>query len=294
MSNYTLKYRTFNQLLEDVTIDFNTFALENMIEPQQLIKLVKKINYDLGLKVNQTKEVILEISHGKVKLPDDFYVLNNAMICGKYTENVGYDGLASGTTMQEIPYTPFPDDVEPCSTPVENECVTPNITVNCHGESYQLTQIIKTGAVRTYKHLMPLKMKASKDVYCKSPTLSYNAENHGWLQSNYLYVTFQTGNVYIEYQGAMEDEEGNLLVPDHDLLNEYYEYALKHRILENLYMNGEDVSQRLGLIEQRLRTSRTNALSLVNTPDFKDLEKMWWTNRKAQYNKYYNMFKSNT
>jgi hypothetical protein len=40
--NYTLKYRTFNQLLEDVTVDLSSFALENMIEPQQLIKLAKK------------------------------------------------------------------------------------------------------------------------------------------------------------------------------------------------------------------------------------------------------------
>ena len=56
--NYTLKYRTFDQLLEDVTVDLYTFALENMIEPQQLIKLVRKINYDLGLRINQTKEVI--------------------------------------------------------------------------------------------------------------------------------------------------------------------------------------------------------------------------------------------
>ena len=39
--NYTLKYRSFNQLLEDVSVDLNTLALENMIEPQQLIKLKK-------------------------------------------------------------------------------------------------------------------------------------------------------------------------------------------------------------------------------------------------------------
>ena len=50
--NYTLEYRTFDQLLEDVTIDLYTFALENMIEPQQLIKVVRKINYDLGLRIN--------------------------------------------------------------------------------------------------------------------------------------------------------------------------------------------------------------------------------------------------
>jgi hypothetical protein len=57
--NYTLRYRSFNQLLEDVSVDLNTLALENMIEPQQLIKLAKKLNYDLGLRINQTKEVIL-------------------------------------------------------------------------------------------------------------------------------------------------------------------------------------------------------------------------------------------
>ena len=72
--NYTLRYRTFDQLLEDVTIDFNTFALENMIEPQTLIKLARKLNYELGLRINQTKEVLLEVCHGKVKLKKkDFY-----------------------------------------------------------------------------------------------------------------------------------------------------------------------------------------------------------------------------
>ena len=55
--NYTLKYRTFDQLFEDVTIDLNTFALENMIEPQQLIKLARKLNYELGLRINQQKEI---------------------------------------------------------------------------------------------------------------------------------------------------------------------------------------------------------------------------------------------
>jgi hypothetical protein len=59
--NYTLRYRPFDQLLEDVSIDMNTLALENMIEPQQLIKIAKKLNYDLGLRINQTKEVILEV-----------------------------------------------------------------------------------------------------------------------------------------------------------------------------------------------------------------------------------------
>ena len=30
----------------------------------------------------------------------------------------------------------------------------------------------------------------------------------------------------------------------------------------------------------------------INTPNFKEMEKIWWTNRRSQYAKYYDMFKS--
>ena len=47
--NYTLRYRTLDQLLDDVMVDFQVYALENMIDPQTLIKVARRINYDLGL-----------------------------------------------------------------------------------------------------------------------------------------------------------------------------------------------------------------------------------------------------
>jgi hypothetical protein len=329
--NYTLRYRTFDQLLEDVTIDLNTFALENMIEPQQLIKLVKKINYDLGLRINQTKEVVLDVCHGKVKLPDDFYTFNYAFICGEYTESVGYDGYASGTNIQEVPYTEVPGHVDQCALPTVNcrtcnsnpcnhtaacdlnhpvvdpiptqydplnpygnTCIAPRVFMNCKGEKWELVQVLNTGATRTYSLLTPLRMKASQEIECDCPNLYSNTPNQGWIKGGFLFTTFDTGKVYVNYQGQLEDDQGNLLVPDHDLLNEYYEYALKSRIMENLYLNGEDVAQRMQLLEQRLKAARNNALSMVNTPNFKEMEQLWWANRKAMYGKYYNMFMSHS
>ena len=327
--NYTLRYRTFDQLLEDVTVDFNTFALENLIEPQQLIKLAKKLNYDLGLRINQQKEIILEVCHGRVKLPDDFYTFNYGMICGEFTEHVGYGGYGSGTNIQEVPYVETPSTVDVCSpisvncrtcnahpcnqtaacdlnfpvvdpiptsydplNPYGDTCIPPRVFMNCKGEKYELIQVINSGNVRVYSRLIPLRMKASQEIDCDCPNLYVNAANEGWIKGGFLFTTFDTGKVYLNYQGQMEDDAGNLLVPDHDLINEYYEYAFKARILENLYINGEDVAQRMQLIEQRLKTARNNALSVVNTPNFKELEQMWWTNRKAMYSKYYDMFKS--
>lgn len=327
--NYTLRYRTFDQLLEDVTVDLQSFALENMIEPQTLIKLAKKLNYDLGLRINQTKEVILEVCHGKVKLPDDFYTFNFASICGEYTENVGYDGYASGTNIQEVPYTEVPSTVDQCALPTVNcrtcnsnpcnhtaacdlnhpivdpaavtydplnpygnTCIAPRVFMNCKGEKWELIQVINTGATRTYTTLTPLRMKASQEIECDCPNLYYNTDNQGWIKGGFLFTTFDVGKVYLNYQGAMEDDQGNLLVPDHDLLNEYYEYAFKQRIMENLYLNGEDVAQRMQIIEQRVRAARAQALSLVNTPNFREMADMWWVNRRAMYSKYYDMFKS--
>jgi len=90
----------------------------------------------------------------------------------------------------------------------------------------------------------------------------------------------------------MIDDDGNILVPDHEQINEFYEYALKQRILENLMMNGEDVGPRIQLVEQRYRASRNNAMNIVNTPNFAELKKLWKVNRKAQYANYYDMFSS--
>jgi len=323
--NYTLKYRTFDQLLEDVTVDFSSLALENMIEPQQLIKLAKKLNYDLGLRINQQKEIILDVTHGKVKLPDDFYTFNFAYICGNFKTSVGYDGFAGGTNMQEVritdgripeTYSDFPAAVpDQCNTskptcccddkgnvgtclvhnpqqPYGNELTKPRVFMNCKGESYELIQVINSSETRTYTELHPLRMKASQNIECHCPNLYYNTVDEGWIKHGFLFTNFQTGKVYLNYQGQMEDDEGNLLVPDHDLLNEYYEYALKSRILENLYLNGEDVMQRMNLVEQRLKGARNNAKSLVNTPNFAELKQIWLANRKAMYGKYYNMFMS--
>ena len=55
------KYRTFDQLLEDVMVDFQKYALEGMIEPAQLIKVATRVNYDLGLRIHRTKEIVLDI-----------------------------------------------------------------------------------------------------------------------------------------------------------------------------------------------------------------------------------------
>jgi hypothetical protein len=201
--------------------------------------------------------------------------------------------MPSGThidTTNPVPYVPEPGYTGPCDDP---ECNDVCVIKACEGENeYQLIQRIGAGELRSYTVFMPLKIQECTQVQCDCPNLSVQSVNIAEIKDGYLLTNFKTGKVYVNFQGAMEDGNGNLLVLDHPYCNEYYEYALKHRILENMVFAGEQVVNQLQLIEVRLRAARNNALSFVNTPDFKELEKVWTMNRRAMHDKYYNMFKS--
>jgi hypothetical protein len=334
MFNYTIKYRTFDSLMADVRVDFPNLDLENMIEPQQLIKVTKRVNYDLGLRVMMTKQAILDVERGKCKLPDDFYSLNLALICDEVTVT---QGMPAGTNIQEVPYngiTPYQmtqSVIDPCTDGTVNcgcglgnpctcnscnschqkpcccpgeaptmpacatntdACVKPRLILNCKNECFELVQIVNT-TTNTYKRILPIRIVDNpENVDCNCPNLYMNTGAKAWIQNGFLMTNLDCAKVYIQYQGAMEDDDGNLLVVDHDLINEYYEYAVKQRILENLIMNDEPVDKKLQLVEARLRVARIQAVSLVNTPNFSEMKQVWAMNRKAMNARYVDMFKS--
>lgn len=342
--NYTLKYRTFDQLLDEVRIDFASYDLDNLLIPAQMIKVAKRVNYDLGLRITQTKEAVLELDKGRVKLPDDFYTFNFGFLCGEYETNFV---RPQGTHIEERVIKPqyhcYPDNSIPCTLPTTcsslltcncsnnpctcnsttgcntsstcpvcnnstypqaclnpNDIVAPlsnctckgnNVKLNCKGELVELVQVYGV-ETRHYKYLLPVKMKQyNETIDCDCPNLYWDGPGI-WIKDNFIYADFQCGNLYINYQGALQDEQGNLLVPDHDLLNEYYEYAVKERLLENLAFAKENVGQLYQLVSEKLRRARNNAKSFVNTPNFAELKKVWEVNRRAQYGKYYAMFSS--
>ena len=204
--NYTIKYRTFDQLLSDVQVDFQNLALENMIEPQQLIKVAKRVTYDLGLRILMTKQAVLEIKKSNVRLPDDFYVLNYAMVCD---EAVYQEPVIQGTNIQEVNISPTYKQtsayISPCTdgsvncsacgtvcgtctcmaspascvnTPGVDYCVKPKIQLNCKGDTYELVQIVKSRE-KVYKRLWPLRIiHDAQNVDCNCPNIHVRSQDH--------------------------------------------------------------------------------------------------------------------
>ena len=283
--NTQIKYRTFDELMDEVKTDFHVYNTEGMIEPGQLIKVAQKVNYDLGLRIYTEKQKVLEIVNGRVKLPDDFYVLTMALLCADYQVR---EEVLQGTHTEDV----YMNVCTVCNQPTEN-CGCETVVTVCENK-YVKVMHRKNYVTKEYSEFKRLYVRPAKAV---DPVCSQKPEYNHWmeaeLRNGFLYIIgIETGTVYLNYLGNLEDEHGNLLVMDHPMINEYYEYAIKQRILENLYMNGEDVVQKMQLIEQRLRPARNNALTIVNTPDFKEMYNLWKLNREAMYGKYYNMFKS--
>jgi len=410
MKKVELSYKTFDELMADVYSDFEQYSLENMINPQTLIRVAGKVNYDLGIQITKEREAVIDICDGKGRLPLDFQILNYAYVCGKYhveemvpsgthiedvvltppeckqpkiyyyaidynpdaqdpcasgncfdqqlrrdaffgiasyfpinaadTVYIQYDnnrGLCinlTGSGFRQIPDASYPNPpmspgffwrvytvlqkhsdcvscrqvhnqvntVVPCGNPIQNVtpiipepnndspfCMPQDACMNKCGDYYQLIQKVKY-TTRTYTEFYPIHIKPGKYVDCGCPNSKTKEGPYAEIRDGYVYSGFQTGTLYINYQGLMQDDEGNLLVLDHPMITEYYEYALKERIAENLYMNGETgMENKLQFLAGKLRTARVNALSIVRTPDYATMKKVWQENRNIMYRRFYDI-----
>jgi hypothetical protein len=322
MQNTFLEYRTYDQLLAEIQSDFKKYYLEDFINPQEFIKVARRCNRELGLRIFKTKEIVIDIENNRGKLPNNFQVLNFAfMLADHYT----VEPLISGTHVESVnlgpvynpgnwndvdfcsnPTVPTEPSCTPCAVPHPHNCndcgakfescscrPVGDVKLDCKGNFTVLTQHFKFHT-RRWKTMRSIRIINSPDVVdANCPNKTWQAHDTAYLKDRFIHTSFKTGKLYINYQGMMEDDDGNLLVPDHELLNEFYEYAIKQRIIENMIMNGENVNaNQIQIIETRLKAARNNAYSCVNTPNFNELRRIWEVNRKAQYYNFYTMFRS--
>lgn len=284
-----LRWRTLDELVDSVRIDLKAYSSDGNIEIQELIKVVQKCNYELGLGITQTKETILEIEHGRAKLPNDFHFLNFALLCHQFrviqpTANSGNmtveevvcvntSGDCSGTTSC---------DITTCDT-VCNPLVRNSVYTICDNTiGIKVIQVCSTEC-REYEYFSPVYMTPSRytSAFMNPQRNSMNAPNQAMLKGGFIQFVIPCGTVYINYQGIMEDEQGNLLVLDHPKINMYYEWALKKTVIENLYINGEpDLERRLQYVNTEYQKAKIDAITITNTPDHRVMNETFQIIRK--------------
>jgi hypothetical protein len=279
-----IKYKTFDSLLASVESDLNVYADQGYIERANFIKDVRRVNADLGLKLNSEKETILDVKNYKSCVPDDFMYLQAAIAC--HITKVTTPRLGGAHT-------------EDITMPLENKCHTCNNTPctckfefkACDGNKWVVQKIgIKT---ETFEHLEKLSLTKASHRHCADNCLNFHFKSPHQIDINDNEATFsfREGKVYINYLSDMTDEEGNLLILDHPLVNDYYEYAVKKKFFENMSLNKEgDFINSYRLVKEELRQAKIRAIDFINIPEFDEIQDFYERNRRKFYNDYVRYF----
>jgi hypothetical protein len=234
MSNLT--YITFDQLMASIESDLSTFADNGLINRGTCIKIARKVNHDIGLKIFKEKETTVKVENYKAELPEDFFYLQLALLCQEPQQYNLPTGTVWGTHTEETNITAG------CTRPLKS-CLN-----SCNG-AYWVTQTYKEKTVKM-SNLSPVMLSKKSMKFCADgcPNTNWSSAYEIDVQDGQIVTNFREGDVYISYLSDMVDAEGNVLILDHPLLTPFYEYAIKKHLLENIMLNGEaDVERRLAL-----------------------------------------------
>lgn len=221
-------------------------------------------------------------------------------ICASYIDTSGAAGGGTiSVSTSSFCYNDPNTATFTCDIPVNCDCTTPAIDTCavvkadpwkqnkvytiCDGTIGIKVMQICTNECREYEYFSPVYMIPSRQVsaFMNPRLVGMNAPNQAMLRDGFMQFALPCGQVYINYQGIMEDDEGNLLVLDHPKINFFYEWAFKKTILENLYINGEpDIERRLQYVNTEYQKAKIDAITIVNTPDHRVMTETFQIIRK--------------
>lgn len=277
-NSYNNKYITFDEFMANIEDDLSSFADIGHIESDKYIRTVEKCSSFLSVKINPTKTKTINVINYKVKLPSDFKLWINGFICHKYVERV-------------TPLSTAGFRMHTSTSGCTDSCTTCEVCSSC---------------TNTCTHTITLEDETTYyDIYEQVPLVltqqKYNCEDCQDTKFDnyyevaiikekddlYLLTGVKEAKIVVTYVSTMISKE-DIMIYDHPLVRDYYEYAVKEKILEDIWLNGKDaVLQRYQLVTEKHRQSKIEAKRFVNTPDFNELKAYHRNHRIKMYNRYF-------
>lgn len=302
--NIPWDYIKLSQVMASVRSDLELYDDANMIDEDKCIKIVMQCNEKLGQKVYKSKSCKINVENYRGDIPSDLWKIEN--IFALSTEHTGYThseggGVIGATQITYTDYVPpkiLSKDVSNinCGTEVsccrQSPCST-GCGGNCTSKITYLTEEQKQYIEYNHTRLIPLSLSTSTSDKCVnySPCSKYKGDFSVNIDDEEFEFSFETGTVYISYLGNMVDEDGEVIIPFHPMLNQYYEFAIKEKILQDIYLNTRaDVLQRLQYVSAEKSKHYYDAYVYANTSKAGQYDKMRKNREMEFYNRWYRMF----
>ena len=284
MRSDRFKYIKFEDVLNSVKSDLHLFDNNALILEDRLLKVIYHCNEKLGLRLNKAKQILLEIKNGYAELPQDFYKIE-MLFATAVTKVPNHLQLIPGNKAE---YTTCPQKnngpvMKVSSVGGKPACCTDMFIV-------RQPQVQREIQIKTF---IPLTMSKRCNDLCTnySPQGNIQSEYAIDLEDNIIKTSFKEGQIFLCYIGTLEDKDGLPMIPFHPLLNEYYEWSLKKKILEDVFMNSEaDVDKKLQYANQMQKDAYLEAWQFTGYPEYRELEKAYERYSQEFYNKWYKIF----
>lgn len=290
-----IKYMTFSQLMSSVESDMESFADSGMVDRSKYIKTIRKVNSDLGVRINQEKEVLLDIKNYRTTLPDDFEHLQLALLCEETPTRCQIVSPSPDAPKLISCLDTDSETFNPCAS-CPTSCPEGSSTTIC-GQCYKVYQKVDYDLTLAYSTKVPVKLTKRSHAYCSSNCLNsmLNSDKYKYtLDIDDRVITLsgvKEGKVYINYITDMVNEDNEILLVNHPLLTDYYEYSVKEKMLENYMLNNDsDVSSKLKYIIEQKKLARIDAMNFVYMPEFTEITAYQKAKRENFYNRFFKQF----
>lgn len=288
-----LKYLTFSQLMSSVESDMDMFADSGMIDRSKYIKTVRKVNSDLGIRINREKEVILDIKNHKVILPDDFEYLQLALLC---EENPVKCTITPSPDAPKLVSCLTGDVINNTCNSCPTTCPEGSTAALC-GSCYKMYLYEPQDVTIVYNAKGPIKLTKKSYAYCSTNCLNTTLTSEKYqytldIQENIMTLSgIKDGKIYLNYLTDMVNCDNEVIIIDHPLINDYYEYAVKEKMLENFMLNSDaDVTNKLKYVIEQKKLARIDAMNFAYMPEFGEIVNYQKAKRENFYNRYFKQF----
>lgn len=301
--NIPWEYIKLSQVMASVRSDLQVFDDANMIDEDKCIKIVMQCNEKLGQRIYKSKPCKIDVNNYRGNIPSDLWKIEN--IFALTTSNTGLThseggGIIGATQITHTDYVPskiLSKDVSSIKCATEMSCCREApCSTGCGGTCGKITYLTedqKHYIEYNHQQLIPLTLSLSTSNSCVnySPCSKYKGEFSVDISNEEFEFSFEIGTVYLSYLGNMVDEDGEILIPFHPMLNQYYEFALKEKILQDIYLNTQaDVIQRLQYVSAEKSKHYYDAYQYIQTSKAGQYDKMRKKREMEYYNKWYSMF----
>jgi hypothetical protein len=270
---------TRKQLLAEVLTDLKQYNESGLIDPISLDLWVKNCLLKFGGNIMPKADKVLEIKNGMAKLPENFYALYLASKVTP-TESKVNSGQPEDTLTDVYQYRVRKEaqkEWDNQSNTYKEGCFT-EITEKIYFHDGRTEVEFGYG----YPQMLRITKGFKKDKLCGTSLhlqkhLTSSSPYEISIVGDYLQTNFNSGFVYIQFQGLETDDEGDLIIPEvtGNYIFEYIIAEVKKKIFENLWTNKDDadVQNKVQYYSQQSADKFSNAMTAAK---FEGIGGRWW------------------